>query len=207
MSVIINFKICDNAKECSGIAVCATGALSWDENDKTIRIDNSKCISCGSCEKACPVEAIRVAKTKEDYEKIKREIEEDPRKISDLFVDRYGAQPLDIHTSISSDSFDKIVLNSTKPVIAEVFNKESIECLKRSIPIWRILKGKDILFKKVELKDDALIKKYDIRKVPSLLLFNKGKLVGKINGFFDTEKEKELKNKLDKLISKIYNIQ
>lgn len=30
MPVLINFKICDNAKDCSGIAVCPTGALSWE---------------------------------------------------------------------------------------------------------------------------------------------------------------------------------
>ena len=40
MSVLINFKICDNAKECGGIEVCPTGALSWDEENETIKIDN-----------------------------------------------------------------------------------------------------------------------------------------------------------------------
>ena len=31
MSVLINFKICDNAKECGGISICPTGALKWNE--------------------------------------------------------------------------------------------------------------------------------------------------------------------------------
>ena len=47
MSVLINFKICDNAKECSGIAVCPTGALSWNEEENKIEIDNTRCVACG----------------------------------------------------------------------------------------------------------------------------------------------------------------
>ena len=38
MKALINFKICDNAKECSGISVCPTGAMSFDEE---------KCTNCG----------------------------------------------------------------------------------------------------------------------------------------------------------------
>ena len=88
MAVLINFKICDNAKECNGIAVCPSGALSWDEKKKTIFIDNSKCTSCGKCEKACMVNAIKVAKTKKEYDKFKKEIDGDDRTTSDLLVDR-----------------------------------------------------------------------------------------------------------------------
>ena len=83
MSVLINFKICDNAKECGGIEVCSTGALSWDDKKETIVIDNTKCISCGLCEKACPIGAITVAKTEEEYEKIKKKIDDDPRTIEE----------------------------------------------------------------------------------------------------------------------------
>ncbi len=93
MPVLVNFKICDNAKECGGLAVCPTGALTYDEKEKTLLIDNNKCISCGKCEKECPIGAISVAKTKEEYEKIKNEIDNDTRNIKDLFVDRYGATP------------------------------------------------------------------------------------------------------------------
>ena len=65
MAVLVNFKICDNAKECGGIAVCPTGALSWNEEKESIEIDNDKCISCGLCEKECPIGAIMVAKNSE----------------------------------------------------------------------------------------------------------------------------------------------
>ena len=91
MAVLINFKICDNAKECGGIDVCPTGALSWNDVDSKIEIDNDKCISCGACEAECPIGAIMVAHSDEEYEKYKSEIDEDPRTTKDLFVDRYGA--------------------------------------------------------------------------------------------------------------------
>lgn len=31
MSVLINFKICDNDKACSGMAVCPKKVFSWNE--------------------------------------------------------------------------------------------------------------------------------------------------------------------------------
>ena len=69
------------------------GVFSWGEEG--LIIDNTKCISCGKCEKACMVSAIKVAKSEEEYKKIEKEIEEDPRTINDLLVDRYGAKPID----------------------------------------------------------------------------------------------------------------
>jgi len=57
-AVLINFKICDNFKDCSGIAVCPTKAFYWDRKKRTIAVDNEKCKSCGLCEESCPVDAI-----------------------------------------------------------------------------------------------------------------------------------------------------
>ena len=88
MPAIINHKICDNASACGGISVCPVGAFKYNEDTKRIEIDNSKCISCGLCAKTCPIGAIGVAKTQEEFEELKQAIEEDPRKPEDLFVDR-----------------------------------------------------------------------------------------------------------------------
>ena len=127
MPVLINFKICDNSKDCNGIKVCPIGAFYWDEKNKTIAVDNSKCTNCGKCEDACPVDAIRVARNEEEYEKIKKEIEEDPRKVSDLFVDRYGAQPIHPAFLIPQSKFDVQILRSTKPAVVELFKNETRE--------------------------------------------------------------------------------
>ncbi len=203
MSILINFKICDNSEDCNGIEVCPTKAIYWNEKKRAIKIDNSKCISCGKCESACPVGAIRVAKTEREYEKIKREIANDKRKVSDLFVDKYGAQPIHSGFLIPEDKFNVQILRSTKPAVAEFFRRESIQCLLRSIPIKSLFKDMNIKYRKVKLEGNALVKKYGVGSLPSLLFFNNGKLAGKIEGYYEDSQEKELKSKIEKILQKI----
>lgn len=135
MSVLINFKICDNAKECLGIEVCPANALYWDEKTETIAFNESKCNLCKMCEEACEINAIKVALNKEEFNKYKKEIDDDSRQISDLFVDRYGAQPIHLASFLKPDKFNLEVLQSNKLVVVEVYKEETIECLLNSIPI------------------------------------------------------------------------
>lgn len=191
MAVLINFKICDNAKECGGIEVCPTGALSYDEENETIKIDNDKCISCGDCERMCPIGAIKVARTKEEYDKYKEEIDSDPRTTKDLFVDRYGAAPLSEFFMINSDELEGKLTDNI--VLVEVYSDDSIECLLKSIPIKEITKElpDTTLFYKVEATDE-LKEKYNISTLPSLLVFNNRELVNKIEGYYTVDKKDEL---------------
>lgn len=58
MPVIINFKVCDNAEVCDAIRVCPVGAFRWNNQKKTLEIDNDKCTECGKCatsEESCKV--------------------------------------------------------------------------------------------------------------------------------------------------------
>jgi NAD-dependent dihydropyrimidine dehydrogenase PreA subunit len=200
MAVLINFKICDNAKECGGIEVCPSGALSWDEKNKTIKIDNKKCTSCGSCVPSCDVGAIFVAENQKEYSKIKKEIDDDPRKISDLMIDRYGAQPIFYPNLIGEDKFDDQVLNASKLVAAEFFKNETIECLLKSIPIKNLLGGINIKYRKVRLQSDKLMKKYSVKKLPALLFFDNGKLMGKIEGYYQIDDLPALQSKIKKIL-------
>jgi len=200
MSVLINFKICDNSRDCSGITACPSGAFFWDEKKKTIAVDNSICTSCGACEKACPVGAIRVAKNDAEYKKIRSEISKDPRMVSDLFVDRYGTQPISPAFQIPVDKFDVQIIQSTKPAVVELFNNGSIMCLLNSIPVKDLFKGADIKYRKIEDEDGLLAKRYKVKVLPSLLFFRDCKLTGKIEGYYSIRGKKELLAKVKKLI-------
>jgi NAD-dependent dihydropyrimidine dehydrogenase PreA subunit len=201
MAVLINFKICDNAKECGGIEVCPTGALSWDEKNQTIKIDNSKCTSCHACEKACEVHAISVAENDEEYTRLKKEIDDDTRKISDLMIDKYGSQPVFLSNLIDKNEFKTQVLDYNKLVVAEFFNDDSVQCLLKSIPIKQLFDSVDIKYRKVKLSDDSLQEKYDIKNLPALVFFRNGKLLGKIEGYFTTKQLDEVKEKVNKIIT------
>lgn len=200
MSVLVNFKICDNAKECGGVAVCPTGAFSYDDEKDTIVIDNDKCISCGLCEKECPIGAIIVTKTEEEYQKVKKEIEEDPRTTKDLFVDRYGASPLSEFFMIDRKQLEEKV-NRDAFTIIECYQEDSIECLIKSIPIKKLTEElpKDTLFYKMEV-DDEFMDKYDMKELPALLIFKKGSLEGKIEGYYTEDKKDELIEKIHKIV-------
>lgn len=199
MSVLINFKICDNAKECGGIEVCPTGALSWDEENETIKIDNEKCISCGTCERNCPIGAISVTHTEEEYSKKKQEIEEDPRTTKDLFVDRYGAAPLSDFFMIEEDELNKKTGNGI--TLVECYEDDSIQCLLKSISIKEITSDmpKDTMFYKIEAGAETK-EKYDITELPTLLIFKNKKYLGKIDGYYSTENKEEFMNKINEII-------
>ena len=197
MPVLINKKICDNSKDCMGIESCPVKAFYYDEQNKTIAVNKEKCINCGKCEEACPVGAIRVARTDEEYAKIKKEIDEDPRKVSDLFVDRYGAEPQNPAFQIPAEKFNIQIIESTQPAVVEFFTPSSIECLLHSIPIKELFEDVNVKYRKIELnEEDPLMKKYGIIKLPAMLFFKDGKLVGKIEGYYDYIKKLELEKKI-----------
>lgn len=199
MGVLVNFKICDNAKECGGIAVCPTGALSWREEKESIEIDNDKCISCGLCEKECPIGAIVVAKSEEEYKKIQKDIEDDPRTTKDLFVDRYGAAAISDFFRVELSEINEKVEKDCLTLV-EIYNPDLAECLLKSIPIKELTKNlpEDTLFYKAE--SDKNIDEYQIKELPSLLVFKKGKLLGHIDGYYSTDDKEKVISKLDEII-------
>jgi NAD-dependent dihydropyrimidine dehydrogenase PreA subunit len=199
MSVLINFKICDNAKECGGIEVCPTGALSWDEENETIKIDNEKCISCGACERNCPIGAISVAHNEDEYNKKKEEIENDPRTTKDLFVDRYGAAPLSEFFMISGEELDNKLGNGI--TLVECYEDDSIQCLLKSIQIKDITfdMPKDTLFFKIEANDN-IKEKYNLTEMPSLLVFNNKKYLGKVDGYYLIDQKDDFIKKINELL-------
>ena len=208
MPVLINFKICDNAEACNGIKVCPTKAFHWNESKKTLEIDKEKCIECGLCatsENTCREGAIHFAKTEEEYKKIKEEIDNDPRTIKDLMVDRYGATPINKPFNCSEKELTK-VLTGAKPILVEVYQEDTIECLIKSTPIKEIfncINDKDLRYRKVENTTEEFLKKYDIKTLPCLLYIVNNELKWKIEGFYSIEEKEKL---FDLIKNNILNI-
>ena len=202
MAVLINFKICDNDKACGGVAVCPTGAIYYDEEKETLSIDNDKCISCGMCEKECPIGAIKVAKDEKEYEILKKQIEEDPRRTKDLFVDRYGATPLSEFFMLDSEEVANKI-NSKNIVLIEFYNDDSIQCLLKSIPIKELIKDfpESTQFYKVEISE-TLTNEYQIKELPAIVAFENGRMIGKIEGYIDEDNKEKLINEIQALKNK-----
>ena len=204
MAVLINFKICDNDKACSGMSACPNNVFSWDEENKTLLIDNSKCVSCGLCEKACMVSAIRVAKNQEEYNKIQKEFDEDKRTINDLLVERYGGKPID-PAMIGKEKEIVLKLNEAKrPLIVELFNEDSIMCLLKSIPIKKIanLFDENTRYRKIEVTSNEILEQYGIKELPALLFFKEGNFLGKFEGYVDENDENMLVDEIKRILNK-----
>jgi len=205
MPPLINFKICDNSADCNGIPTCPTGVFYFDEIEKTLKTDLSKCIECAACADCCSVNAIRYAKDEEEFAQIQKEIDEDPRKISDLFCDRYGSDTV-IDTYTFELSPEKLAnrINSNRPVIIEFNTPSTIECLLKSIPIQFIQDQfhKDATYSKFFV-DENDFAKYEITKTPCLRFYNKGKLLGSVDGFYENDDKFDLFEIINSINKKI----
>ena len=194
MPPIINFKICDNSADCNGISECPMGVFLWDEQNQTIKIENEKCIECGACASFCSVEAIRYAKDTNELAIIQKEIDDDTRTISDLFVERYGATL--VHEMFcfnhEKDVFENRI-NSARPYIMEFNRPDTIECLLKSVHSADIQNEfhKDASYLKYITSDEEILAKYGVTTTPCLRFFYRGKLIGSIDGYFDKDTKYE----------------
>jgi NAD-dependent dihydropyrimidine dehydrogenase PreA subunit/thiol-disulfide isomerase/thioredoxin len=219
MPIAINFKICDNSEDCNGIPVCPTKALTWDKEAKSLMIDNRKCVSCGACAKACPVVgAILVAKTEEEYERIKDEIESDPRTRSQLLEDRYGVVTTDPTLIVTMKNFNEEVLDSNNVTFVDFWDKPHRPCritavefkvltAKASI-ITKFLSNKKLKIKirKIDVTENPeIVNRYSVGIIPSFLVFYKGKVIGRVEG--KVKQEKELIDKLANIVKNIESSQ
>lgn len=199
MPIKINYNICDNAAECSGIAVCPTGALYWDDSMQNLLgekgmlcADNSKCISCGKCvgDEGCPIGAIFYAKTDAELNEITAGYETDLNQVERLFVERYGAAPIDESLCIGEEKLQQILLENEGVVLLEEYADSSIQCLLSSIPIETIINQvqaitgvSDIRFYRLDLSDDTI----EDTALPVLKIFKNTDLIGQIEGYYSND--------------------
>ena len=96
------------------------------------------------------------------------------------------------------------LMDATRPFIVELYNEDSIMCLLKSIPVKQIADkfDKETRYRKIEIKDNTLLDKYNVKELPSLLFFKKQKLVGKIEGYVEEQDKEEFLNKIEEISNK-----
>jgi len=187
MPVVINYKICDLAPECGGIEVCPNGAFFWNKKTKRPEVDNERCLSCGICARECPVEAILVATTEGEYQRLLEKVKNDPRSEKDLWRERLGCQPgrtPPLAKVVTPKNFSQEVARTKAPFVLDVWSEATLDCRYHSL-LWDDLKTTGrIRFKKLDGGEDSkLAKKLGVTRFPTLLFFKEGKEVGRREGY------------------------
>lgn len=188
MSVFVNFKICDNASECSGVEVCPTGALYWDEERETVSSDNSKCISCNACLEACPAGAIYVAHNEKEEIQIREDIENDPRTLKELLVERYGASPVEESLLISAQEAMSKIEEMSSLIAIEIMDNDDAPCLINSVPVSEAFGNAAYEYYKVTISDSGcklILDRFSVNEVPTLLVFRNHCLLVRVDGAVD----------------------
>ena len=198
-NILINRSVCDDAKECSGADVCATGALYWDESKKEgerLSYNAELCTQCEECvdlDNGCPLagEALFYVKTEEEYAKVEEKIKNEKRTFADLKVERYGAEPIAEPISIAELKDWCKEQNENSVLLVELLNDNSIKCLLHSIRIKDIQDNiiEDSKHIKVFLDSNECFTDIEIEDLPTLLIYKNNKLLGKIDGYFDDSQE------------------
>ena len=198
MTVLINKKRCDNANICPCIEACPTKAFFWNEEQQSVAVNNSLCINCRQCVIACEAGAVKVARDEEEYQKIKTEYDEDIMTVEELFQDRYGASIVEEKYSLDFNQLNQLIKDSNKLLLIEFYNDDESRCLINSILINEIIEIIDspVSYRKINITDINMLKQYDIKTLPSLLILSNEKLIFKYDDFLDVENKEELFEKL-----------
>lgn len=196
MPILIHPGKCDQSDACLCPSVCPQGAWTRDASDKHWQIDEKKCANCGVCVHMCPAGAVIFAETEEEKNKILEDIKNDTVHTPEtLFVERYGGDPITEDVVIDTQSFDTKV--SEGIILVEFFNADSTGCLFKS-PAYHEF-APDLLMYKIDAESNPELKqRFEIKILPTLIVFNDGKEVGRTEGFVDDVNT--LKSRISKFI-------
>lgn len=201
MGVLINKKRCDNASVCPCIENCPTKAFYYDTKKNTVAVHNELCINCRKCMLICEAGAVKVFRNEEELLKLKTEYDEDAMTTEKLFQDRYGACLVDETFGLDLSNLDKLIIDSNKVLLIEFYNEDEASCLINSIPIKEIIEHipKEVSYRKIEVKDVEIIKKYGIDSLPSLIIIEGQKNTLIQEGPILISSKEELFTKIDDL--------
>lgn len=211
MTIILNRKLCDNAPECGGIAVCPVGAFYYDEKKMQVMIDNDKCIECLKCTlpDTCPVGCILYARNEEEEKRIKKMINSDPRSSKWLWKARYGCEAAITPPKekvINENNFEEILEKKGLKLI-DLWHYDFLDCRLHSPLFEEILNGiqKEIKICKLNAQEfSKLAKRLNVSKFPTLILLDKNNEIYRYEGLLENKKKfitkinQDIKNAIDK---------
>lgn len=100
---------------------------------------------------------------------------------------------------VTKEEFDRIISNGHKLVVVDFFADWCMPCLMMAPVIEELAEDmKEIKFVKIDVDDNPeLSQRYEIRSIPTLIFFSKGKIIDKVIGGMD---EDALKEKIESLL-------
>jgi len=182
MPVFIDPRICDRQEICELVKVCPRDAVKQSKAEGTIKVDNTKCSECLLCLKACPYLAVKLAKDTEELGELERESTHAKFDKDSHIAKMYGTKPGRIGKTILKDSDFKRKVDSATPTLVDFWGAHG--AVMAPFLKWVEAKYKGELkvshIKIVENPESR--KRYAITTTPTLILFKKGKQIGRLEG-------------------------
>ena len=109
----------------------------------------------------------------------------------------FNSEPV---VEITEEEFNEIVSNGHDLVVVDFFADWCMPCLMMAPIIEDLAKNmNNVKFVQINVDDNEEIsRKYEIRSIPTLIFFKKGKMVGKVVGGMD---EDSLKEKIENFLN------
>lgn len=96
---------------------------------------------------------------------------------------------------VNSESFEKEVLDSETPVLADFYSDSCIPCKRLSPALAELEEEFESRLKIAKINinfDSELAEKYDVQSVPTLVLFDNGEEIERIKGLVRKDDIKEV---------------
>jgi len=181
MPVFVDPRICEKQQICELMKVCPRNAI-YQREKGTVEIDNDKCTECMLCVKACPYLAVKLARDSNELGNLIKKSKRVKLDKNAHIAKIYGSKPGKIGKVGLNDSNFKSKVISKTPTLVSFWGAHSGVTAPFLKSIEKKYKGKiKVAYIKVADSPKAR-KKYSITSTPTLILFKKGKEIGRLEG-------------------------